>query len=441
MSGLSSVGLAWTLLALAAPAELLTLAEVARPGDSTRVTVELKADGTFRPSTPPGTPEAKPMALKVATRLEYADRVVAVGPGSVPSRAVRNVSRAAATIGGEARPTTPELRPEVGALLATRRGENAVDIVSLGGPLTRSELELVSGPGDPLALPALLPTRPVKVGDHWVVGDLAAKNLTGYDALAANSLEATLEAIDGDVAKIRLLGLIRGAALGGEGSIACDGSLVFDRKSRRIERLTLRRAETRRAGPIESGLDVKSVLSVTRVTVPVSADSGLDDNLASVARSDSTSGRDLLLFTAPDGKYALLHDRDWHIYWDDARQAVFKRLDRGEMVAQCNLAVGPNAGKGRHQDLTQFRDELKKALGNRFVRIVGQGEVDGVAAGGFRYKVTVEGRQGDSGVLWHYYLIASPDGEQLIATFTLGLAQQAQFADSDLRMIGTLEWK
>ena len=64
-----------------------------------------------------------------------------------------------------------------------------------------------------------------------------------------------------------------------------------------------------------------------------------------------------------------------------------------------------------------------------------------MAAGGFRYKVTIEGRQGDAGVLWHYYLIASPTGEQLIATFTLGLAQQAQFADSDLRMIGALEWK
>ena len=100
---------------------------------------------------------------------------------------------------------------------------------------------------------------------------------------------------------------------------------------------------------------------------------------------------------------------------------VLKRLDRGEMVAQCNLAVGPNAGKGRHQDLGQFRDDLRKALGDRFVQFVGQGEVDGAPAGGFRYKVTVQGRQGDSGVLWHYYLIAGPDGDQLIATFTLGL--------------------
>jgi len=441
MSGLAGIGLALTMLGLAGPGTPLSLVEAARPGDATRVTVELKAEGTFRPATPPGTPEAKPMALKVATRLEYVDRVVAVGAGSVPTRSVRNVARAAASIGGEARPTTPELRPEVAALVATRRGEIGVDVVSLGGPLTRSELELVSGPGDPLAFPALLPGRAVAVGEHWTVGDLAAKNLSGYDVLAANTLEATLESVRGDVLKVRLLGSIRGAALGGEGSMACDGSFTFDRKARRVERLDLRRAETRRPGPVESGLDVKSVLTVSRVATAAPADSGLDDNLASVARNDAAPGRDLLLFRSPDGKYTLLHDRDWHIYWDDPRQAVFKRLDRGEMVAQCNLAAGPDAGKGRHQDVAQFRDDLKKGLGNRFVRFNGQGEVDGAAAGGFRYQVTVEGRQGDSGVLWHYYLIASPEGDQLIATFTLGLAQQAQFADSDRRMIGSLEWR
>jgi hypothetical protein len=167
----------------------------------------------------------------------------------------------------------------------------------------------------------------------------------------------------------------------------------------------------------------------------------MDDDAFLARTAEPQAGRDLLAFTAPDGKYTLVHDRDWHLFWDDAREIVLKRLDRGELVAQCNLADGPNAGKGRHQDLAQFREDLRKALADRFVKFVGQGEVDGHPAGGFRYKVTVQGRQGDAGVLWHYYLIAGPEGDQLIATFTLGLAQQAQFADQDLKLIGSLEWK
>ena len=368
----------------------------------------------------------------------FVERVTSIDNEGRPRRSVRQVDQAAATINGEVRPSTSALRAEVATLVADRR-EALVAVTSSNGPLTRSELELVQEPGDTLALPSLLPSKSVAVGDHWTIGDLAARNLSGYDALATNALEATLEAVDENSARVRLLGTIRGAALGGEGSMACDGSFTFDRKANRVERLTLRRAETRRAGPIEDGLDVKSVLTVVRTSALLA--SPLDNEAFLAKLAEPAPGQELLLFNAPDGKYSLLHDRDWHVYWDDSRQAILKRLDRGEMVAQCNLSAGPNAGKGRHQDLKQFRDDLKKALGERFVQFVGQGEVEGAPAGGFRYKVTVQGRQGDAGILWHYYLIASPEGDQLIATFTLGLAQQGQFADQDLRLIGSLEWK
>ncbi len=436
MGTITSFGI-FLLLAID-PADPVKLVEETRPGQATRATIEMKAEGTFRPATLPGAPEARPLALKVETKLVFAERVASIDASSQAKKTVRLVEQAAATINGEVRPSSSALRNEV-ALETAERLENSVKVVSPGGPLTRSELELVQQPGDPLAFGSLLPTRPVKIGDHWTVGPLAAKNLSGYDALAVNALEATLEALDESTARVRLLGTIQGAALGGEGSMACDGSFVLDRKSRRIEKLTLKRAETRRPGPVEDGLDVKSVINVTRTAIDPPRP--LDDD-AVVSRSiETTSGQDLLLFQTPEGKATLLHDREWHVYWDDARQVVLKRLDRGEMIAQLNLSVGPDAGKGRHQDLNQFRDDIKKVLGNRFVQFVGQGEVEGPPAGGFRYKVTVQGRQGDAGVLWHYYLLASPEGNQFIATFTLGLAQQVRFGDQDLRLIGSLEWK
>ena len=422
----------------ASAADRVMLREAGKSGDVTRSTIELKAEGNFLPATAPGAAASKPLALKVETRLDFEERVAGFEKSGEARVSVRQVGQASATINGEVRPSSSALRPELSTLVASRR-EGAIEVVGAGGPLTRAEMELVQGPGDPLAFGPLLPSRPVAVGDHWTVGDLAAKNLSGYDALAANALEATLEALDESSARVLLLGSIRGAALGGEGSMACDGSYTFDRKAGRVDRLTLRRAETRRPGPIEAGLDMKSVLTVNRLGVVPSKP--LDDDAFLAKVIEPQPGRDLLQFTAADGKFSLTHDRDWHLYWDDTREAVLKRLDRGELVAQCNLADGPNAGKGRHQDLEQFREDLRKALGARFVKFVGQGEVDGSPAGGFRYKVSVQGRQGDAEVLWHYYLIAGPEGDQLIATFTLGLAQQAQFADQDLRLIGSLEWK
>jgi hypothetical protein len=425
----------------AGPEPAVALREAARVGASTRNLVALKAEGLYRPAPAPGeSPEKapKPLALKVETRLDFEERVLALDPAGAADRVVRRVVQAASAINGEVRPMGAVLRPGVALLVADRRAGDLV-VFSPRGPLTRSELELVQAVGDPLTLAALLPTRPVRVGDRWTVGNDAARGLSGYDALAANRLEATLDAVDEATARIRLAGEVRGAVLGGEGTIACDGSLTFDRRAGRIDRLSLNRAERRKPGPVEAGLEIKSTLTVERREVETPAALN-DDALAGLALEPSPE-RVLLILIAPGGKYSLLHDRDWHTFWDDVRLTVLKRLDRGEVVAQCNLTIGPNAGKGRHQDLGQFRDDIRRVLGARFVGFVGEGEIDVDPAGGFLYKVGVEGREGKVGVLWNYFLAAGPEGDQLLATFTLVTDQAKAFGTQDLQIMGTLRWR
>jgi hypothetical protein len=416
----------------------VALREVGRPGRTTRAKVELKAEGLYRPAAAEKDKEAKSLALRVETRFGFAERVLTAEPEGPARRVARRVIQAASAINGEVRPIASQVRPEVSLLVAERR-EGRVVAFSPGGPLTRSELELVEGAGDPLCLAALLPEKPVAVGQKWTVGDEAARSLSGYDALALNRLEATLESCDDETARVGLNGQVRGAALGGEGAIKFAGWLVFDRKAGLVTRLEANRGEARKPGPVEAGLEMKSTLTVDRREVDPPPELG-DEALAGVPTQPAPH-LELLLFSPPDGKYTLLHDRDWHTFWDDARQTVLKRLDHGEVVAQCNLAAGPDAGKGRHQDLGQFRDDLRQALGRRFDRIVGAGEVDGAPAGGFRYRVEAQGHEGDVELRWYYYLIASPEGDQLLATFTLAQAQAKRFGDQDLRMIGSLEWK
>ena len=53
----------------------------------------------------------------------------------------------------------------------------------------------------------------------------------------------------------------------------------------------------------------------------------------------------------------------------------------------------------------------------------------------------VQGKEGDLGVLWDYYLVASPEGDQLLATFTLAQNDAEAFGDQDLELIGSLEWR
>jgi hypothetical protein len=205
-----------------------------------------------------------------------------------------------------------------------------------------------------------------------------------------------------------------------------------------VDRLEVNRVESRQPGPVEAGLDVKSTLTVLRRPARLAPD--LTDAALAHLPLDTSPQRQLLQLVSPDGKYNLLHDRQWHTYWDDPKLVVLKRLDKGKVVAQCNLAAGPAAGKGRHQDLAQFRDDLRSSLKQRFVQFLGAGEVDGDPAGGFRYKVGVQGREGELGVLWNYYLIASPDGDQLLATFTLAEEDAAAFGAQDLEIVGSFQW-
>lgn len=446
----------WATLAAARGAEPLSLRESASPGSVTKVRVDFSAQGLYQPESPPGgepvasgkgTASEKPkgLALKVETRYEFLERIVKVDAEGRPTLALRRATRAGSAINGEVRPSSSALRPEVATLLAEVR-PGGVEVGSLGGPLTRGELELVQGPGDPLAMGGLMPVEPVALLGRWKVSEASALSLSGYDTVLSQTLEATLAAVDETSATVRLRGEVRGKALGGEGTIALSGSYVFDRAAGRIRKLTLDRAETRRPGPVEAGLDVRSTLEVVREAAEPTgsvSDAALKrlDPEREAADPARRPDRLTLLLNSADGRFTLRHDRDWHTYWDDPRLTILKRLDsRGETVGQCNLSTGPRAGKGRHQDLDQFRDDVKKGLGARFSGFLGAGEVEGDPAGHFRYKIGAQGKQGDLGVVWYYYLIASPEGEQVVATFTLASLAVSTFGNEDERLIGSFRW-
>ena len=111
--------------------EPLVLREEMRGGCSTRVQIELKAQGLFQPGLPPGGTSAelrmpKPLELEIQTRLVFSERIVEAGEnGRTPVasigrlkpdlkqlpvaggslKVVRHVIQAASAINGEVRPT------------------------------------------------------------------------------------------------------------------------------------------------------------------------------------------------------------------------------------------------------------------------------------------------------------------------------------------------
>jgi hypothetical protein len=444
-------GVQWLLGGAAAEEERVELHEATPGGRCTKVNIELKAEGLFRPGLPPDQMTAdaklpKPLALDVKSRLIFSERILngdqadplKGGKTTARPKAVRWVHQAASAINGDIRPTAGVLRPELSLLVAEQSTEGTVVVVSPSGPMTRSELELVQGLGDPLVLGDLLPRGPVARGAVWKLPDSAIFALTDYDEVKSSTLEAALEQFDESTARIRLKGEVNGSARGGAGRITSEGIATFDRRTSLVDRLELNRTENRQPGPIEAGLEVKSTLTVQRRPAPLAPE--LADTALVNLPLDISPARQLLQLIGAEGRYNLLHDRRWHLFWDDPKLVVLKRLDKGRVVAHCKLAVGPSVGKGKHQDPGQFRDDIRRSLKEHFVQFLGAGEVDGDPLGGFRYKVGVQGREGELGVLWNYFLVASPEGDQLLATFTLAEQDAHAFDDQDLKLISTLQW-
>lgn len=420
--------------------EAIALAERLGPETTTAARIDMKANGLYRPPLPPDAtgPDAKmpkPLDVEIETRIVYRERLLA-GPGRTSARFVR---QAASAINGEIRPTARELRSELALLIASRReSDGSVVVVSPSGSLTRGELELVEAVGDTLCLADLLPENPVKKGDVWTIRKAALWALTGYDAVKENNLQGTVESISDDMAYLAIKGDVKGSFLGAEGSMTCEGRFLFDRRAGLVTGLDLDRTESRAPGAVEAGLDLKSKLQVRRA--PAEATAELSDAALAGLSPEITPARLLLQLIAPDGRYNLLHDRSWHTYWDDRKLVVLKRFQEGRVDAQCNLIYGPPAPKGKRQDVKEFENDVRRALGKRFGNVVGGGEVDGDPEGGFRYKLGIQGRQDELGVVWYYYLIASPRGEQLLATFTLADSDAAAFGQADEALVGSLQW-
>ena len=179
-------------------------------------------------------------------------------------------------------------------------------------------------------------------------GDAGAQALSEYDSLTANKLEATLESADAPKARIRLKGQIQGSARGGVGKMSCEGFLTFDLNAALVDHLDLNRVESRQAGPVEAGLDIKSTLTVTRQPAEWRRRNRRTGALAGIPRPRSHPSASCRDGIPPAARQPCSTTGTGTCSGNSEADRPEQRLNGGQVIAQCNLMVGPDAGKGRH---------------------------------------------------------------------------------------------
>lgn len=125
---------------------------------------------------------------------------------------------------------------------------------------------------------------------------------------------------------------------------------------------------------------------------------------------------------------------------NDAGEVLTMRyVDRGELVAQCNVSAPPDIEPGKQPTLAAFQKEIQNGLDKNFGQFV-QASESVNSVGHVIYRVVAEGKVSDLPIQWRYYLVADDQGRQAVFAFTLESELAAQLGDADQELIASLEF-
>lgn len=421
------------------------------PGDDTgqltHVSIQLEAGGhNLIPSqqqTPPKTDEKTPAAeqqqpISVAAKLAYDEkRLIAVtAPASTGTPlAVRYYDQAEAVIKVNESGRTPKL-PDEKRTIILEQGQQRPMAYCPEGPLSREQLDLVDVVGDSICINRLLPKQRVAEGETWINDATVMGPLLTFDTVAVCEVQCILDEFNANFAKVRLSGDVHGTADGAATQQEVRGVYLFDRRLRRITRLNLAVREKRSIGGATPGIDAVAKVQVKIDSIEKSTHLS-DEVIATSTSSARTPLRDLL-FESPTLGFRVKHDRQWYMTAERREAVTFRRVDAGDLVAQCTLTALPPKSAGRQTSLNEFQKDIIFSLGKNFGELVSSRQFQN-AAGLYCYEVIARGLVEELPVEWHYYLVAQESGNRVSVAVTIEKPMLDRVANADRDLVESLQ--
>ncbi len=422
-----------TLAAASAGWGQTALTEVVKPGDCFRYDISMKLTGEMRFRKDSGT---VPVKLVANATHSYPERVLNAS-GSIVEKAARVYESAKVSITRGTDRSESTLRPGRKLIVAEwQKGQRMV--YSPAGALMRNELDLVSEHFDTLAVAGILPGKAVKVGETWKLANMEAQALCGLEGMTEQKIEGTLDKVVGEEATLTLAGIASGVEQGAMVKATVKATAIFDTKLGRVTKLDWRQKSDRDQGPVSPASTMEIEISVTRKAIPVPAELN-DVALVSVPRDTAPTGAMVNLeYRDPKGRFNLIHTRDWHFTAFTGDHTVLRLLDRGDYVAQVTVTPWTKAKKGEHLTPEQFKTAMNGTSGWKPEKELQANEIPSTD-GRYVYRFSVQGQLEEVAVLQNFFLIAAPNGEQVVLTFTLPPKMADKLGARDLSMAASIE--
>lgn len=327
------------------------------------------------------------------------------------------------------------LRPERHFLVAQRVGDQTVSF-SPKGPLTREEME-VTEHLDTLAVPGLLPGKAVEIGKSWTISNRVVAALCELEGLTEQNLEGKLEAVKGERATIKIVGKAQGISLGAQVSLLVNARLEFDLKSRRIVFLEWKESDTRQQGPVSPAMSADLTIQLSRT--PIAEPAELNRLALVLVPTADAPPANLTALHHVDAKkrFELTYARDWHVVSpEDSPQLVLRQLERGEFIAQATFTPWKKSDAKAITRLDDFAALMAKTPRWTEEKEIERKQIDAPGKNGPTiYRVAATGELDGVRTVQFFYLIISPKGDQLIATFSVVPQHVQRLGARDLELV------
>ncbi len=417
----------------AAPRHSYRLLPNSRTSQGQRVQLQWEVRGELRMNADGRGTKTQP--LEVDARLRYEERRFARSEDPWPRRAARHYEEAFANIQVGGNLVNRRLPPEKTLILVhVEPGDQR--LFSPHQPLRREELELLDVQVSSLLVDQLLPPDAVRQEERWPIEAPGLADLFGLDAVHETTLAGWVVRVEDHIARIEWGGELEGSVGGVAADLTVRARGNFDLQQQSLTWLAVSLRETRAIGHAQPGFEVTARLQMT--LSPMQNGQFLtEDRLAALAWDATNSDR--LLYEPERSDYRFLHDRRWRALIDRHDLSVLRMVDRGDLVAQCNISELPDSEPGQHLGLEAFQSQIQQTLGEQFGQFVAatqeRGEADRRVL-----RVVVQGLASGIPIQWVYYHISEPDGRQVAIAFTLESSEIERFGVQDREMIESFEF-
>jgi hypothetical protein len=412
-------------------AETYDLTSTLKPGQSQTVRTSVEVKGNLKLNS--DGKEVTTVPMLVQADLQYNERFLAIkADGTL--KAARHYGVAEAKIQIKNTEMKQSLRNERRLFVIQHRGEDAT-LYSPIGPLTREELELVDAPGSSTVLAAIIPGKKTAIGDEWKLNNQTVARLLGLEAVSEQEVVAKLTKVEDTLAIFSLDGKITGAVGGVSSEIDLHAKANFDLKKKAVTWLALEYGEKRAIGHAQPGYD--ATIRVRTVAEPAAGTPELANDALSKLPLEAKPEQTLIEFQAEKAGINLAHDRRWRVMVDRMDIAILRFIDRGDLIAQCNINRLAPLPKDQPLSLTAFQKSVETTLSKNSGQVL-EAAQETTKDGGKVLRVTVTGTASEIPIQWFYYHLTDPQNRRASVVITLESKLLERYPALDRELISGL---